>query len=76
MPGILNQLGPDNLEALKQLAGGAGAFAGMGARAAGGDDDDGPPALVDTDGPPDLVDAANDDDGPPELVDFEAASKK
>merc|ERR1711966_252564 len=37
LPGIINQLGPDNLEHLKSIA---GAFQGGGAGAGGDDDDD------------------------------------
>jgi len=58
LPGIINQLGPDNLEDLKKIyqsykpgeapasLAGLGAFGGLGAGATGGDDDDDVPELV------------------------------
>ena len=48
LPGIINQLGPDNLENLKRIAGEVGAAGDMGGAAGGGgdDSDDDVPELV------------------------------
>lgn len=50
LPGIINQLGPDNLENLKRIAGEMGGGADMGGAGGGDDDsDDDVPELVDDD---------------------------
>lgn len=46
LPGIMNELGPENKAALQHLAGGAGAGGGSKAAAAQDDDDDDVPDLV------------------------------
>ena len=64
LPGIINQLGPDNLANLKSIAESYSQGAGPAAGGAGGDEDgeDGPPELADGEdgGPPDLVDNFED----------------
>jgi nascent polypeptide-associated complex subunit beta len=47
LAGIINQLGPDNLDNLKKIAEQYSASGKSDGGAAGGDDDDGVPELVD-----------------------------
>jgi nascent polypeptide-associated complex subunit beta len=64
LPGIINQLGPDNLEDLKKIY---ASYAQEG-DAAGGDDDDDVPDLVGGENFEEVSKGADDDDDVPDLV--------
>merc|ERR1712071_503484 len=61
LPGIINQLGPDNLEDLKKIY---ASYAQTDTGAAAGDDDDDVPDLVETN----FEDVSKQDDDVPDLV--------